>query len=67
MTRIVCASTRRDRSPWLAGVFVVPERRGGGIGVALVRRATAEAARFGVERLQGFYRNLGWSALATEP
>jgi GNAT superfamily N-acetyltransferase len=66
-------STHLDLSPWLAGVYVKPERRGQGVGSKLVRYATECAARMGVERLylytrsaQGFYEKLGWQHLADD-
>ncbi len=34
-------------TPWLASVFVVPDRRGAGIGTALVRRALTGARELG--------------------
>jgi predicted N-acetyltransferase YhbS len=56
-----------DRSPWLASLYVVPSRRGRGLGRALVNAAIAEAARlgFGVLHLytpgqEAFYSALGW-------
>ena len=62
--------TRPDLSPWLSGMYVIPERRGQGIGGALVRHAVNQAAGMGVERLylythpaRDFYRKLGWQDL----
>lgn len=59
--------TRMELSPWLAGVFVAPERRSLGIGAALVRRVIDEATALGVRRLylytpstEQFYSRLGW-------
>ena len=56
-----------DATPWLASLYVVPSRRGEGIGRALVQRAVAEAACLGVRRLhlytpqhEGYYLALGW-------
>jgi GNAT superfamily N-acetyltransferase len=58
-------------SPWLASLFVRPERRGEGHGVRLARAAVAHAAGLGVEELflftpehAGFYQRLGWRPLA---
>jgi predicted N-acetyltransferase YhbS len=51
--------------PWLAAMVVVPERRGQGVGSALVRALLAEARAQGFERLwlgsdgPGFYERLG--------
>lgn len=60
-------SIRRELTPWLASVFVVPEWRGQGIAFALVHRVEAEAAENGFERFylytpdqQALYRRLGW-------
>ncbi|MEO8411937.1 MAG: GNAT family N-acetyltransferase [Propionivibrio sp.] len=55
-------------SPWLAGLFVLPEFRRQGIGTLLAETAEREAVSLGVERLwlctaatQPFYARLGWS------
>ena len=60
--------TRIELSPWLAGVFVTPERRRGGIGATLVQRVVEEARILSVPRLylyspstEQFYAHLGWS------
>jgi N-acetylglutamate synthase-like GNAT family acetyltransferase len=57
-----------DHSPWLAGLFVVPQHRGKGVGALLVGSAEREAASLGIERLylytpvsEHFYERLGWS------
>jgi predicted N-acetyltransferase YhbS len=57
-------------SPWVASVYVVPERRGRGVGRRLVDRATLEARTLGVSTVylftaaqQGYYGRLGWSPL----
>lgn len=62
--------TRMDLSPWLAGVFVLPEHRQHGIGAALVQRVTDDARALGVQRLylytpstEQFYSRLGWSVV----
>lgn len=59
--------TRRDLTPWLAGVFVLPEHRRRGVGSALVTHAVEKAAAFGIERLflytngaEPLYAKLGW-------
>lgn len=60
--------TRPDLTPWLAGVYVAPARRGHGHASALVARIEAEAAAAGVERLylytpnaMSLYARLGWA------
>lgn len=59
---------RMELSPWLAGVFVAPERRKQGIGAALVQRVIEDAEGLGVRRLylytpgtERFYSRLGWA------
>ena len=59
-----------DVSPWLAGLFVVPERRRKGAGAILVRAIEDQARQRGLSRLYlyttdaiGFYARLGWSVL----
>ncbi|MEK9282801.1 GNAT family N-acetyltransferase [Bradyrhizobium sp. ISRA442] len=59
-----------DVSPWLAGLFVVPEHRRKGAGVVLVRAVEYQARQRGFSRLYlyttdavGFYARLGWSVL----
>lgn len=61
---------RPELFPWLAGVFVTPERRRQGVGAALVRRIMDEATSVHVSKLYlytvdstAFYANLGWSLL----
>jgi GNAT superfamily N-acetyltransferase len=59
-----------DVSPWLAGLFVVPEYRRRGAGAVLVRAIEDQARQRGYSRLYlyttdtaGFYARLGWSVL----
>ena len=59
-----------DVSPWLAGLFVVPEHRRRGAGAVLVRAIEDQARQRGFSRLYlyttdatGFYAKLGWSTL----
>jgi GNAT superfamily N-acetyltransferase len=59
---------------WLATVYVVPERRGNGIGSALVAAAEKTARKFGVGALylytpdkERFYTRLGWSLVEMTP
>ena len=60
-------STRLDLTPWLAGVFVLPEHRGRGVGERLVAHAMSWAAAQRVETLHlytrdavALYQKLGW-------
>ena len=57
-------------TPWLAGLFVVPEFRNRGIGRVLVQTGEYEAFSLGVRQLflytpkaQQFYISLGWTIL----
>ncbi|MDE1932967.1 GNAT family N-acetyltransferase [Bradyrhizobium sp.] len=59
-----------DVSPWLAGLFVVPEHRRKGAGAVLVRAIEDQTRQRGLSRLYlytrdavGFYARLGWSVL----
>ncbi|MFD2191239.1 GNAT family N-acetyltransferase [Pistricoccus aurantiacus] len=59
--------TRRELSPWLASVYVLPEWRGQGIASRLVRKVECEAQSVGITRLylftpdqQALYHRLGW-------
>ena len=59
-----------DVSPWLAGLFVVPEHRRKGAGSALVRAIEDQARQRGFSRLHlytteavDFYARLGWTVL----
>ena len=59
-----------DVSPWLAGLFVAPERRRRGAGGILVRAIEDQARERGFSRLYlyttdavGFYARLGWAGL----
>jgi predicted N-acetyltransferase YhbS len=63
----------RQYSPWLSGMYVVAEHRGGGIGTALLAACEEEAALLGVETLylythsaEDFYRRYGWSVVARD-
>lgn len=65
--------TRRDLSPWLAGVYVLPAYRGAGVASALCTHATREAARWGFLELYlhthsavPLYQKLGWKGIGTE-
>lgn len=59
--------------PWLSGLFVVPGRRGRGVGTALVAACEAQARALGVPRLylytstvREFYERLGWAVIREE-
>lgn len=59
-------------SPWLASLFVRPDRRRQGIGKLLVSQAVAKAQEIGCEMLylfttgqQEFYAALGWQVVAS--
>ena len=65
--------TRQDLTPWLAALYVLPERRGRGVGAALTRRCEVEAemARFDrmflyTSRARDYYRRLGWIRIAED-
>lgn len=58
---------RPELSPWLAAVYVKPERRRNGIASALIARVETEATSLGVEKLylvtehqEQFYEHRGW-------
>jgi predicted N-acetyltransferase YhbS len=60
--------TRKDLSPWLAGLYVKEEWRDQGIGARLVRAIEAKATELGIHKLylytpvsEHFYARLGWS------
>ncbi|MGC4071596.1 MAG: GNAT family N-acetyltransferase [Nibricoccus sp.] len=62
--------TRLDLTPWLAGVFVRPDRRNKGLGSALVQRVIEEAGTLRISRIhlytptqEQFYLRRGWSIL----
>lgn len=66
--------TRKDLTPWLAGVLVLPTFRGRGFGSALVTAIEQHAAALGVETLylytdsaQGLYEKLAWEEIDREP
>ena len=59
-----------DVSPWLAGLFVVPEYRGKGVGAALVRAIEDQARQRELSRVYlytthavGFYKRLRWKVM----
>ena len=63
---------RRDTSPWVTGMIVRAERRGEGIGRALMQFLEQWAfahgigeAWVGTEQAAGFYERCGWTRLET--
>lgn len=64
---------RRDRSPWVWGMIVRPDRRGAGVGRLLLARLEAWAKARGYPRVWvatggpaiGFYRACGWELTET--
>jgi predicted N-acetyltransferase YhbS len=66
---------RSDLTPWLAQLFIAPERRKMGVGATLVRAAQDSARDMGFETLYlftsgtlpNYYRSLGWSEIETFP
>ncbi|WP_148254342.1 GNAT family N-acetyltransferase [Aidingimonas lacisalsi] len=63
-------SDRRDLSPWLASVYVLPAWRGRGVASQLVQRVEEEAYVYGhggfylyTPDQQALYRRLGWRDL----
>ncbi len=66
---------RRDRSPWVLGMIVRPDRRGRGIGGALMAHLAGWAGAHGYRqgwvatngRAVSFYRRCGWTVVETVP
>ena len=61
---------RPELSPWLAAVYVKPERRRSGIASVLISRVEREAMALGVETLylftehqETFYARRGWNLM----
>src|SRR5580704_9005186 len=66
-------ASRRDLTPWLAGVFVEPAYRGRGFASLLVRRVEAFASAASVPTLwlytwtaESLYARLGWERVGLE-
>ena len=65
---VVCdLESRRDLTPWLSSLFVVPDFRDRGIGRCLIEGVLAAAKRRGhaelylyTESAEAYYRRLGW-------
>jgi len=71
--RVCDLEGREDLTPWLAGIFVMPDYRGRGIAAKLCEVAEMKAWEWGVESLylhtpdqQGLYRKLGWRSVELE-
>ena len=65
--------TRLELTPWLASVFVTPEKRQHGLGSKLVLHVMKQAKREGITTLylftpdkQNFYAKLGWITKSIE-
>ena len=63
-------SSRPDLAPWLAALYVAPDRRNRGIGGALIRRLLEVARGLGIRKLYlhtetaaEYYRRKGWHFL----
>jgi GNAT superfamily N-acetyltransferase len=62
--------TRSEFWPWLAGLFVSPDARNGGVGSALTVHATNSVRKMGAKKLylytstaESLYRRLGWTVI----
>lgn len=62
--------TRKDLSPWLAGVLLLPEHRSHGVGLRLVEEVQNRARKMEVKKLYlytrsavSFYEKLDWREL----
>jgi predicted N-acetyltransferase YhbS len=65
--------THKELTPWMSGVYVLPEYRGRGIGSALCKRIEEEARRLSFSKIylatedqQSLYSRLGWKTLFDE-
>lgn len=63
----------KDMTPWISGLFVLPEHRGKGIGRLMVNHLEQLARGFGFDKLylytfdkEGFYRSMSWEKLKDE-
>jgi GNAT superfamily N-acetyltransferase len=61
---------RPQLTPWLGGMFVLPQHRGRGIGALLVSKTIAEARRLGLTQLylwtpasESLYARHGWAVI----
>jgi N-acetylglutamate synthase-like GNAT family acetyltransferase len=66
-------TTNTDLGPWLASVYIHPDKRGLGLGRALINEAMKRCRERGLEELflftpgqEGFYQTLGWKTRKQE-
>lgn len=65
--------SRQDLYPWIGNVVVRPDRRGEGIGLAMLRHSAEACRALGFSRiylytkLNGYYEKLGWTHFADAP
>lgn len=71
--RVHDLESRTDLTPWLAGVYVLPQYRRRGIASALCRTVASAAAAMGYQRIYLFtldqvplYTGLGWVSYASD-
>ena len=64
--------SRSELTPWLASLYVAPEKRGRGLGKMLAQHAVDAARGFGIGKLylytpgqESFYQQLGWEFFET--
>lgn len=62
--------THSELWPWLAGLYVRPDKRNQGVGSALVRHVITKVGKLGVQTLylytstsETLYRSLGWRVI----
>jgi predicted N-acetyltransferase YhbS len=65
--------SRADLSPWLSGLYVLPEYRRTGVGAEMCKRIADESRRLGFKTIylytkdrQPLYSKLGWKPIFTE-
>ena len=66
-------TTNTDLSPWLANVYIHPDKRGLGLGQALIKATLEQCQKRGFEELflftsdrECFYESMGWETLKQE-
>lgn len=66
-------NTNTELRPWLANVYIHPDKRALGLGRALVKEVLAQCRARGIKQLflftpdhQAFYQSLGWETLKQE-